>query len=248
MKKGVLIGIIVGVVLFIIVILGIFFLVNSKLNKMNASFSDTQKIQNIHISPSEQTALDKCDSMQENGIYTSERYDCYIKVATDNKNPLICEKFVAEDHAEECRLYQPGNNLCAEELTNRTKADCYLSIGPATEESSYCTKSISLGHNKYNVYYECYSKIAESKKDLSPCDLINDNLYRASCYMGVAVAKKDYTLCGNVATIYFLSANKCYTDVAVALNDSSICEKIIPNSLSSNDKEDCYKAVLAVSK
>ena len=64
---------------------------------------------------------------------------------------------------------------------------------------------------------------AQQSGDVSLCDKTFDEVNRRSCIVGVALERKDLTICDK----YLPEVREgCYVNVAVNLEDSSICEKV----------------------
>jgi hypothetical protein len=83
----------------------------------------------------------------------------------------------------------------------------------------------------------CYLKVAISKKDLTICEKIDNLSYRYNCNMELAEIKKDESICATKFDQF--AANDCYHQLAKIKKDSSLCNRIT----NENHRQECYNDV-----
>lgn len=175
------------------------------------------------------SVCNKIESDPESGYYY--RDDCYrMWLSSFKKDPKICEKIVDVD----------------------SRDSCYLNIARFSPSVSLCNKIKNNTEGKSS----CYALVARDKKDAFLCAKIEDGMSKKTCYVNVAVAKEDMSVCDNIVAEgdertlcygggYLMLAllkkdvgfcdkidteaefkNVCYVEVAAATQDKTICKKI----------------------
>jgi len=202
-----------------------------------------------------------CEKIHYKHQHLEEKDDCYAAVAEAKKDPSICEKIKYDFIKKECyylvAVAKQNNSICnliSENETDDynadiryTKSHCNESVDLEKKLNAIAKGDISLcGEiqyiNKYITYGnyqdQCYSGVAVVKKDISICEkILGDTNEREYCYSDIAVAKKDLSICDKIADDDV--NDSCYRRVAEARKDVSICEKIQDQ----DDREWCYKLV-----
>ncbi|MDO8625362.1 MAG: hypothetical protein Q7R47_04740 [Candidatus Diapherotrites archaeon] len=166
--------------------------------------------------------------------------DCYGAVAYAKKDATLCESILNnQDQKDMCYLGVADQtndlSLCARMQTPSIKRQCESdnavqqpvldepAAPPANTEinDAYCA-SRPTADSERDL---CYFGLSYSKPMLATCEKITDQGTREGCYLGVAVAIKDETICAKITTErdngYAQSA--CYFDTAQAKHDPSIC-------------------------
>lgn len=103
--------------------------------------------------------------------------------------------------------------------TGEEKDLCYFDSAKLSLSDSDCGKIVSLTKR-----YDCYTKVAEGKKDSSFCQKIagsGSQGWRDECYRAVAEKTGDSSLCEKIIIVNW--KNYC---LGVALKDASYCQKI----------------------
>jgi hypothetical protein len=91
-----------------------------------------------------------------------------------------------------------------------------------------------------SVISDCYSQMAENKKDLSLCDKIVDKYGKQGCIYNVALAMNDAAACAKLTDQ--TSNGLCTAKVALTKKDPGLC-KGIPGDL---EKANCYSDIATV--
>lgn len=144
-----------------------------------------------------------CDKINHN---TGMKSECYMNVGILKKDPKVCEKI------NDSSYHLTYTNRC---------------IGAATNDISKCGDKIT-AESKY-----CYIDIAKSKNDLSICDMIESENFKANCYREIADLRNDSSLCDK-EIIEEDDRDSCYLSAADKL-DESFCE-----TLSEGAQINCY--------
>ena len=153
-------------------------------------------------------------------------YDFLSEKSINENDPSICRK-VPEYRIDDCyaEFARTNGDLTACELIEREsgKKYCLIDVAGVTTEESIC--------DGLDSYFRdlCFSKIAESMKDITICEKVSESgsvKNKKSCYQDVAVASKDPNICTEKvdANVY------CYREVAVASRDLSICNQYFPSN------------------
>jgi hypothetical protein len=120
-----------------------------------------------------------CQSLPSDLSIEMNQNNCLTYLATDLKNPQICEL-----------IEEPKDNNEFKQL----EIDwCYSQVAPAQKESKTCNL-IS------DQYYKdiCYSQIAHSTKNVNLCNLISTQDEKDLCYSELAFINNDVNLCNEI--------------------------------------------------
>jgi len=72
---------------------------------------------------------------------------------------------------------------------------------------------------------DCYSSVALSLGNADICKKVMSTTTRGSCYLDIAIAKKDFSLCEKIPP-YSASRDTCYYRYAMQSNDAGLCQQI----------------------
>jgi len=167
------------------------------------------------------------------------------------------------------QIQNPGNSA------NNIQQNNNDSISPEKETDGKCSIEFSKGLEAYD---KCIIDLAKTQMDEKNCDLIKEDASsygrnyalfdRDLCFLGVAIAKKDGSLCSRIVDAFYKSncestvSNKsnysiqycdsvgndnsakdlCLAELAANLKDASICGKI-SGSAAALVKPQCYAKV-----
>lgn len=134
------------------------------------------------------------------------RDTCFDLVARETKDASLCEGIVNKDA-----------------LTG----DYIRCVASITGDISKCP--VLDPDNDYNGAYNCYLSLAATTGEISVCDEFKDNLHsKRTCYAGVAVEKKDSSVCG-LDSLEDEVRDDCYMAYLSGLGviDTSVCSRIV---------------------
>jgi len=180
--------------------------------------------------------------------------NCYTDLAVNLKNDSICDQLGNTDHRNSCHLdyavsienldyclNQSYADYCYKkfaiglldiEICKMIKSefhisDCYESIAIKAKDPSLCAKT--------DDWAECEIKVHPDDLDISFCDKNKADYetentavigQKDQCYVQLATAKKDPSICGKLNPHETSFIENCYSTIAKALKNSSICDGI----------------------
>ena len=98
------------------------------------------------------------------------------------------------------------------------RLSCYVKY--AVNRSDY---SICDGIKNQHYKEGCYSEVSRVKPDINICKKIKqEEIYRENCYLYVAIANNDSSLCNSLET----QRDKCFYGVGVRTKNIDLCNKI----------------------
>ncbi len=71
----------------------------------------------------------------------------------------------------------------------------------------------------------CYTSFAQTKPDLTPCERVENEGFRSTCFKHIAIAKKDFSLC-HTNESNSENVGTCQSQIALDGNDVKLCEQI----------------------
>lgn len=178
-------------------------------------------------------SLSDCQKV-ENDVLKRFCIDIYYNdLAISTKNPELC-KSIGDmfDTRDECfkEVAKLTNNpeVCkgiGEELGVNS---CFEALAVATKNPSIC-RNVGCANCTYDKHLKqvCFEKVAESTNNPDICENNEDIDSKNFCFINVAVALKDISICEKVKSDGVWLISNCYTDVAVNTKNLEICEKIM---------------------
>lgn len=133
-----------------------------------------------------------CESLK---VYT-ERFNCYVQLALENKSATLCNSILFRKDREYCykeiAIKMSDEQLCGK-IQNSTimMAACYRAVAVAKNNSSICNPL------KGDEFSFCY---ALAKRSAYYCGKIeSDKNYREVCYSDLAFLTKDKRICSLIS-------------------------------------------------
>lgn len=178
---------------------------------------------------------DACKNIKD----STEKNNCYIKLAASSGDTSICDRLIMEEHDncyKEVAISKENVLLCDRIENSDTKDDCYNAFAISEEDSSVCGKI-----QKQEKRDDCYNYLALSTEDPGACGKIDIISKRDDCYNGLALSKEDHSICSEIKIDG--RRNDCYNTIALSTENPDICHKITSNT----ERDDCFKKI-AISK
>ncbi len=127
---------------------------------------------------------------------------------------------------------------------------CLVGLALYNQDPSLCEQAASLDERDYNdktfIWGECYHRIAVEKKDLKVCDMIDNDVYKDSCYVEVYVEIGDPAACENTPHSIIptnpeanLERDDCYSGIARKTVNVQLCEKVV----NEHNKDLCHQSI-----
>ncbi len=133
-----------------------------------------------------------CESI---GKYT-EKFDCYVQIALENKSAILCNNILFRKDREYCykEVARVTNDeqLCAK-IQNSTimMSACYRSVAVAKNDSLICNQL------KGEEISFCYALVKRSPYYCGKIE--SDKNYRETCYTDLAFITQDRSICSLIS-------------------------------------------------
>jgi hypothetical protein len=161
-----------------------------------------------------------CKSIDDLPLYESRMIDfCILEFAETSFN------------AEQCSMID----------YNETRWQCYSFFANKTADLFYCEK---IEHEDF-YYPACLISVAEQNKDVSICSTIEIDYWRSSCHEKLGILLDDTSICDKSMTEYRDRA-RCYTGIAINRKDTTLCESMPDQDEFS--RMVCFEGIAVVSK
>ena len=130
--------------------------------------------------------------------------------------------------------YESRLNDCLKKPTLNQKNECYLGVVLESKNAALCD-------NAPDSRDDCIRYLAQSLKESTYCNYINDNSTKNRCYSALAIVTNDTAPCRAITADNNYDKEYCFTSVAELKKDVSICEEITNDWYKSN----CYMYIAA---
>lgn len=172
-----------------------------------------------------------CDQIQDE---LSIKASCYSRVAIRNADFSLCEKIVIPYLKYRCytRVAEAKKDslICDKHSIQQYKDFCY---GYVNHDVKIC---YSMKEDYFHNETMCYAEMARISQNVSICEMIEDQGWKIACYIGVALEKKDASICPLIPVSEMEMRDICYKHIAIETKNTSICKKIENQKL----KRICY--------
>ncbi|MFH1470758.1 MAG: hypothetical protein ABIF01_03350 [Candidatus Micrarchaeota archaeon] len=171
------------------------------------------------ISPS--ADVSKCEGITEQ----YQKYDCYLSVAEETRDPSVCKLFIFLPWKDECyKTVAEGRRIsseCSQIRESDSKDICFVHAAEMKQDPLLCD-------NVQNKRYkdDCYFSIAVLKKDPDSCKYMQYGDRIRWCYMEIAHMVRDANICRGIENQNY--SNLCYQTIAEFNSDPSVCDRMAP--------------------
>lgn len=157
-----------------------------------------------------------CDKVIEKNF----KNRCYWNIAEAKQDFSFCEKITDDqDWRNRCFATMKNNSLLCDKIDQQFEKNiCYLDIAIKKNDESLCKKMDEteiVEEWKQDKQTRCMAMVS---KDGSLCEKINRRSMKESCYFGVAIEKKDDSLCNKTG----IEEDACYWSIALGILNLSI--------------------------
>lgn len=179
-------------------------------------------------------ALATQDSSYCEKLALNAKRRCFSALAELTKNPFLCDQGTREnpDCYEDFSLGYRRKTYC-DEITSVKEGPIFLCRALVERDRTGCQRIQSeekvlcesvLGRNadgcemlSEETRDDCYDKVAIEKGDKYLCEMVADKKARQDCFIGVAEATRDATICEEQS---FFVRDRCYFELAKVTSEN----------------------------
>jgi len=153
-------------------------------------------------------------------VAKSSKNRCYWNVADAKQDSSFCQNIIDDqDLKNRCLATIGSDSLLCDKINNQPERNsCYLNIAIKKNDQSLCEKMDEteiVEEWKQDTQIICMATVSGDK---SLCEKINRESEKEDCYFGVAVEKKDDSLCEKTG----IAKDECYWNISLGILKLSI--------------------------